>query len=91
MQSVAERSPGIPDTQVLSRANEINAVLLTADKDFGELAVVRGQAHSGIVRLVGFTSAPQATASVAVFGHYADELSRGAIVTAEPGRTRVRP
>ncbi len=79
------------DRAVLAHAHNAGQVVLTLDKDFGELVVVRGQAHSGIVRLVGFTTAQQATASVAVLSHYADELSRGALVTAEPGRTRVRP
>ena len=50
------------DPAVLAHAYSGGAVVLTLDKDFGELAVVRGQAHSGIVRLVGFTSAQQATA-----------------------------
>jgi hypothetical protein len=35
--SVAETSPGIPDTKVLSRANEAGAVLLTADKTSASL------------------------------------------------------
>jgi predicted nuclease of predicted toxin-antitoxin system len=79
------------DAVVLAHAHGSGQVVLTLDKDFGELAVVREQAHSGIVRLVGFTSAEQASASIAVLTRYADELSRGALITAEPGRTRVRP
>ena len=34
---VAEMEPGIPDELVLTRSNETDALLLTADKDFGEL------------------------------------------------------
>ena len=34
---VAEMDPGISDDDVLSLANEKEAVLLTADRDFGEL------------------------------------------------------
>ena len=34
---IAETTPGIPDSQVLERSNEATAVLLTADKDFGEM------------------------------------------------------
>jgi predicted nuclease of predicted toxin-antitoxin system len=34
---VAEMEPGIPDDVVLERANEKSALLVTADKDFGEL------------------------------------------------------
>lgn len=34
---VAEMEAGIPDELVLDRSNEANALLLTADKDFGEV------------------------------------------------------
>lgn len=34
---VAEMEPGIDDDIVLDRANKQNAILITADKDFGEL------------------------------------------------------
>ncbi len=78
------------DAAILTHAWNTGQVVLTLDKDFGELAVVRGQLHAGIVRLVGFKTAQQATASVAVLNRYAEELSRGALVTADLGRTRVR-
>ncbi len=35
--AVAEMAPGVPDDVVLERANQETALLLTADKDFGEL------------------------------------------------------
>ncbi len=35
--SVAEMEPGILDDEVLDRANQASALLLTNDKDFGEL------------------------------------------------------
>lgn len=79
------------DAAILAHARNVGQVVLTLDKDFGELVIVRGHAHCGIVRIVGFTTAQQATASVAALNRYAVELSRGALVTAEPGRTRVRP
>ena len=37
--------------QILAYAHA-DRVLVTLDKDFGEFAVVRGQQHSGIIRLV---------------------------------------
>ncbi len=37
VEAVSELSPGITDDEVLSRALDKGAVLLTADKDFGEL------------------------------------------------------
>ena len=34
---IAEMEPSIPDSVVLERANQITALLVAADKDFGEL------------------------------------------------------
>ena len=79
------------DDEILLRAHEESRVLVTIDKDFGELAIVRGQAHSGIVRLVALSTIQQAATCVAVLARYASELAEGAIVTAERGRVRVRP
>ena len=79
------------DAAILEHAHNAGQVVLTLDKDFGELAVVRAQPHSGVVRLVGFTAAQQATTCLAVLSRYANELTEGALITAEPGRTRVRP
>ena len=79
------------DAVILAHATAQGQVVLTLDKDFGELAVIRQQAHAGIIRLVGFTASQQAAASAAVLTQYGAELARGALVTAEVGRTRVRP
>ena len=65
-------------------------VVITLDKDFGELLVVRRQPHAGIVRLVGLPTAQQAPVAAATLTRYVEELGRGALVTAESGRTRVR-
>lgn len=40
--SVAEMEPGISDEAVLATANARSAMLITEDKDFGELAFRRG-------------------------------------------------
>ncbi|WP_343419288.1 DUF5615 family PIN-like protein [Candidatus Flexifilum breve] len=40
------------DTAILERAHEEGRILITLDKDFGELVIVRRLPHSGIVRLV---------------------------------------
>jgi len=66
------------------------SILVTLDKDFGELAIVRERPHAGIVRLVSVRVAQQATVCLAVLARYGGELEAGAIVTVEPGRVRVR-
>lgn len=78
------------DEEILRRAHAEGRVLVTLDKDFGEIAIVRGVAHSGIVRLVEVRAREQASALADVLARYGNELRAGAIVTVEPGRVRVR-
>ena len=40
------------DDEILARASGEGRILITLDKDFGELAAVREQANAGIIRLV---------------------------------------
>lgn len=83
-----EVDPG--DAAILQRALEAHQVLVTLDKDFGELAVVRRQPHAGIVRLVGFGAREQGEVCVFLLNAYGGELSQGALLTVTPGRVRVR-
>ena len=84
-----EDDPG--DEALLARAYSESRVLVTLDKDFGELAIVQGLPHAGIVRLVGLRARAQGAAVVAVLERYGVLLSAGSLVTVEPGRVRVRP
>lgn len=65
-------------------------MLVTLDKDFGELAVVRQQPHAGIIRLVRIAARQQGPACAVTLERYGTLLAQGAIVTVEPGRVRVR-
>ncbi len=47
--SIAENVPAVTDTAVLELANREQRILLTNDKDFGELAFRQGKAGVGIV------------------------------------------
>jgi len=79
------------DQEILARAHEEGRVLVTLDKDFGELAVVHGWPHSGIVRLVGLSVRQQGKICLHIVAHHGNELQAGALITAEPGRLRIRP
>jgi predicted nuclease of predicted toxin-antitoxin system len=83
-----EHDPG--DEEILARAYQERRVLVTLDKDFGELAVVRGQPHAGIIRLVGIAARQQGRVCNVVIERYGPLLAAGAIVTVEPTRVRVR-
>ena len=52
---VAEEARGILDDEVLRRAADENALLLTSDKDFGDLVFRQGKSDSGVllIRLAG--------------------------------------
>lgn len=46
---IAETSPGIEDSDVLVIARREEALLLTADKDFGELVFRNREPHRGVL------------------------------------------
>lgn len=59
---IAEMEPGISDETVLKNANEQEAMLLTVDKDFGELTYRQKLIHRGVVliRLAGLSNQTKA-------------------------------
>jgi predicted nuclease of predicted toxin-antitoxin system len=46
---IKEEHPGLSDDEVLKVANERGDILITSDKDFGELVYRLKQIHSGII------------------------------------------
>jgi len=84
-------SPGSKDPDILRRAVAEQRILLTFDKDFGDLAFQFGlPATCGIVlfRLQASSSALLATMVVAALRSRADWGGQFAVV--EPGRIRIR-
>lgn len=53
--SIAEDFPSIRDTDVLAAARRAKRILLTNDKDFGELIFLHGLPHRGVILLRLFT------------------------------------
>lgn len=88
---VAELGPGMLDDDVLNLANQEAALLLTADKDFGEM-VFRQRLHvHGVVliRLAGLLPARKAEiVALAVKEHLAELPCSFAVIM--PGMFRVR-
>jgi len=78
------------DETILSRAYEEQRVLVTLDKDFGALAVIRMSPHHGVLRLVDFRAGQQGAVCLRFLRKHASELAAGAIITAEPGILRIR-
>ena len=88
---VAELSPSVTDEEVLRQANARRAILLTADKDFGELVFRQGLVHSGVVliRLAGLANATKAEIVAEVCRDRTAELV-GAFSVVSPGQVRIR-
>jgi len=88
---VAEMDPGIEDETVLATANERDALLVTADKDFGELIFRQGRIAKGIVlvRFPGLSAEEKAAAVSKAVELHADELA-GAFSVITPGQVRIR-
>jgi predicted nuclease of predicted toxin-antitoxin system len=82
--------PKASDQQLLARALRDERVLLTEDKDFGELVFVCGSPHGPIVRLVELTVDGQVSGMAELLEHYAAELTGPAILTVTRGRIRIR-
>lgn len=53
--AISEVAAGAPDDQVLERALNEKRVLITEDRDFGELVYARGRSSTGVI-LVRFPS-----------------------------------
>ena len=89
---VAEMEPGVTDDVVLERANHVAALLLTADKDFGELIFREARLAAGgvvLLRLAGLSSERKAEVVSAAFRDRQAEFAHSFSVV-EPGRVRTR-
>lgn len=88
---VAELSPGIADDEIMRRADEAGAPLLTADNDFGELVFRQGRIHAGVVliRLAGLSTKAKAEVVAQAFRDHATEFI-GAFSVVTAGAVRIR-
>ncbi len=79
--SVAEELPSITDISVLSIAVEKQALLITEDKDFGELVFRLKLPHSGVL-LIRIEEAHHKLSSVIVVikEHYNDMINKFSVI-----------
>jgi predicted nuclease of predicted toxin-antitoxin system len=89
--AVVEMDSGISDDLVLDHANRQNAVLLTADKDFGELVFRLKRLSLGVVlvRLAGLPAQRKAEIVAQVVAEKEGELKHAfSVITANTLRIR---
>jgi predicted nuclease of predicted toxin-antitoxin system len=88
---VAELEPGIDDASVLRRANDRGAILVTLDKDFGELVFRQGKVTAGVLllRLAGLSASAKTRTVLAAIDAHGGEMS-GSFTVVTPGKVRIR-
>lgn len=88
---MAMLAPGTPDPAVLAMAEQDGRVLVTLDKDFGELTTKRASSRSGII-LLRLPLRPLAAAAAQIAALIAGRHDwTGHLAVIEPGRVRMRP
>lgn len=88
---VAEMQPGIEDPDVLTLSRQQGIVLLTADKDFGDLVYRQGLSHCGILLVPLFGLEPQDKShavSLAIKTHGSELENAFSVLTVDTLRIR---
>ena len=88
--AIAEVAKGAVDERVIGRALSERRVLITEDRDFGELVYARGRRSAGVI-FVKFHSRARNSKPAAVAETVAKLGARlqDAFVVVEPGRVRI--
>lgn len=88
---IAEMAPSISDDEVLKIANQKSALLLTADKDFGELIFRQGLVSYGVVliRLSGMDGESKSEIVTSTVDKHSDEIV-GNFTVISHSRVRIR-
>jgi predicted nuclease of predicted toxin-antitoxin system len=93
VEAMRELAPGTPDPEVLSHAREREQVLITFDRDFGELVYHRGSAvPAGIIYLRLSPADPEEAGRVLLNLFTLEELRfEGRFTVVDTERIRQRP
>ncbi len=89
--SISEDFPSVLDETVLDLANRNNAILITSDKDFGELTYRQSLIHQGVVlvRLAGLPTSEKSDILRKLIDMHGHELA-GAFTVVSPKQIRIR-
>jgi predicted nuclease of predicted toxin-antitoxin system len=90
VKQVAASNPAMTDEEVLEWAASEQRIIITFDKDFGELAIAQGKLHCGIIRLPDVPYSQRVYLLARVLERYSNDLSRGKVITVSERRIRVR-
>ena len=88
--SALDVAPHATDDEILAMALAEDRVLVTEDKDFGELVFVRRLPHPCIIRFTEMSVAEKATAMTELIESHAPEMLDGCIIVVTARRVRIR-
>ena len=88
--SALEYDPRASDEVLLALATSEERVLITEDKDFGELVFVRRLPHPCIIRFVEMTVAEKVSAMENLLEREEDAMRQGTIIVVTKSRVRIR-
>ena len=88
--SARDAAPHATDEALLALANRERRVLITEDKDFGELVFVRGLDHPCVIRFVNMRVEDKVEAMRELIEHHADAMHQNALIVVTPRRVRIR-
>lgn len=89
--SALERDPRATDEELLALANEEQRILITEDKDFGELVFLRRLRHPCIIRFGEMRVEEKTAAMRDLIDRHADDMRGGALIVVTRNRVRIRP
>ena len=84
-----ERGPDPGDRTLLEGAASERRILVTMDKDFGQIVFVDRVSHCGLVRLPGVPATKRIALVQKLLQDHAQELADGAILTVRGERVRI--
>lgn len=88
--AVSERCLGAADTDVMALASSDDRILVTEDKDFGQLVFASGRGHCGVVLLrYPFPLAALIAATLVALIRKRGGSLAGAFVVLRPGSARI--
>jgi len=84
---IKETTPGIEDSEVLKIALEVDAILLTNDKDFGELVYREGHYSKGVIliRLGKLRTVEKQELVLTVIAEHEADLSKAFTIVSQSG------
>ncbi|MDP2992957.1 MAG: DUF5615 family PIN-like protein [Deltaproteobacteria bacterium] len=78
------------DDAIMKKAFDEGLILVTADKDFGELVFVFGRPHPAIIRLVDIPARNQGKILLRLIETHRADIEKQALITVYRYRVRVR-